>query len=466
MTVKKKTIIDVPISKVEEANSIHNYTARNLCNKWLELSNYNRDRAGDKLLILITSYYNDYPSPRYVVNGITSNGDAKSMMALPSTTRVRELDCTEAKSIVRAIAKAGSLMQLLSHIPFAGCTIGTDPEVFVMNKKGVIPAFKFLPSQNKEERNTPFWDGFQAEFTCYPGDRGNDTCVAYTVDEIQAGLQKLYTKATKYDETSYIAPVTVVDIDIPKFHGEDPRYLALGCAPSYNVYGTPPLKVDDPTVLPIRFAGCHMHFGIKNTLGSKYEERLPHVVKMMDAIFGVASVSLLQGLEDPRRRMFYGRAGEYRTPPWGLEYRVPSSAILAHPTLTHISFELARVAMHLGLYFDTDDILIDATDKKVENIINSYDVDGAVNLLAKNWKIISELLSRRVSISKTNHIYNAIRYGITKVLPIYDMTSNWKLTNSPTIRKDYWQRHCSTANCCIANTSFMTPSIITSTKQI
>ncbi len=461
MTARKKIIIDVPVPKIKEAISIRKYSEENLINKWVELSNYS-GYEGDKLHILIANCYRDTPHLGLIIYGVTDKGDLASMVRLPSTTMVRELDPREIRT-----KGAGTLIKMLPYIPLAGCTIGTDPEVFVMNEKGVIPAFKFLPRQDETARNTPFWDGFQAEFTCYPGDRGNDTCVAYTVDEIQAGLQKLYTKAIEYDKTSYIAPITVIDIDIPKFHGEDPEYLALGCAPSYNVYGTPPLKVDDPTVLPIRFAGCHMHFGIKKTLGSRYKERLPNIVKMIDAIFGVASVSLLQGLEDPRRRMFYGKAGEYRTPPWGLEYRVPSSAILAHPTLTHISFELARVAVYLGLYFDIDDILIDATAKKVENIINSYNVNEAVNLLTKNWEIISTLLSRKVSTVKTRHIYNAIKYGITKVLPIHNMAEDWKLIGPHYHHiRDRWTRHCSTTSCCIANTTFIESSIITNTKQI
>jgi hypothetical protein len=432
----------------------------NLFGIWIEIKEWKEYRISKEgTTTILVTHIMPSSNNRAYIQGVSSTGLFINEW-VSNTASVRKLTSKEVNSIIK-MDLTSKYPRLIDNLPLAGCSIGTDPEVFVMGDKGVIPAFKFLPDKNIVEKNQPFWDGFQAEFTCYPSSRGNKTCIAYTVDEIQSGLNKLYNLALTYDKHAQINPVTVVDLNMESFRGEDPKFFELGCAPSQNAYNLPSLNVPDPTILPMRFAGCHMHFGVTDVLKSNTSSRLTNIVKTIDALFGVASVALLRGMEDPRRRLFYGKAGEYRTPDWGLEYRVPSSAILAHPTLTHIAFELARAAMYIGCYFDRDSILCGVTDDKVVDIINNYDVGGALKLLSSNWRIIRQSLRRRLSFDRISHIENAIKYGINSVLKISDMKTNWQLA-----KNNRWLGHCQSPDCCIANTIFSSPpSIITNTKE-
>jgi hypothetical protein len=66
--------------------------------------------------------------------------------------------------------------------------------------------------------------------------------------------------------------------------------------------------------VPFRTTGGHIHFGI----GKRDDETVSRMVKALDAIIGVACVSLFDGIDDPRRRRMYGLAGEYRLPEYGV----------------------------------------------------------------------------------------------------------------------------------------------------
>lgn len=339
----------------------------------------------------------------------------------------------------RIFARKEMREKLLWYIPLSGCTIGADPEVFIVDKNDiVIPAFKFLPS--KKEGN-PFWDGFQCEFTI-----PNSTCLAYMTDNVQGSLKRIYDLAVAYNKEAKMVYKDVVDIPLPLLMEADPEHIALGCAPSLNVYNTKPIHVGDPSVLPFRFAGCHLHFG--GEFSHPYtQEVVTNMVKTMDIIFGITSVSLLQGMEDIRRRKFYGRAGEYRLPSHGLEYRVPSSAILAHPALFHLSYGLARAGFFLGKRFKGLIENWNVSDDKIKHIINNYDVIEAQKVLDKNYKLMKLILSRLFSPNTIiqNALWRLIKEGAINHMDITDMAGNWRLYNFS------WVQHSGAYDCTMSD---------------
>ncbi|HHT9130900.1 MAG TPA: putative amidoligase domain-containing protein [Candidatus Tripitaka californicus] len=221
----------------------------------------------------------------------------------------------------------------------ANVSLGADPEIFAKDQEGqVIPAWEWLPEKKPTASPQCFWDGFQAEFTVSPY-----FCIAYAVDEVQSQLRHLHSLLRKRDAS--LSPACVVDIPYQTLRAVSTEQASLGCAPSLNIYpDESPLVVEDTRALLMRFAGYHVHFGLR---GLTEEDAVP-IVYALDELCGIGMTAALDGMEDGRRRRYYGRAGEHRLPEHGLEYRVPSSVALQHPVLTQLLYHLARTAVRLG----------------------------------------------------------------------------------------------------------------------
>jgi hypothetical protein len=329
------------------------------------------------------------------------------------------------------INKLFNPIKVMNRIPFQGCNNGADPEVFVVDKDdNVIPAFTFLPDK---KCGNPFWDGFQAEFTIIP-----TSCLSYMVDYIRDKLRSVLQKAQAKDPNAKLTWKSVMDVPCEILQKTEHKYIELGCAPSQNIYGIE-ITRPDPMVLPLRFAGCHLHFG----LDQKVRENkflINNIIKYMDSLFGIISVSLLQGMEDPRRRLFYGLAGEHRLPPHGIEYRVPSSAILAHPALFHLCFDIIRASLYLAQYDIMSLFHIKNREEEIIDIINNYDLLAAKKYLNRHKTIIILILDR-IYCDRGKEIFALITDGFRNNVDISSMEKNWILDS------DQWSCHSESKNC-------------------
>lgn len=340
-----------------------------------------------------------------------------------------------AKTKVSQAIKASTLTfeQMLQTISLSGCTIGTDPEIFVVDKKGiVIPAFLFLPSKKEADI---FWDGFQAEFRTTPMG-----CLAFLTDNVRNQLNKLISLAKAKFPDAKLTYQCVMEIPTSLMSKADKAHVELGCAPSKNVYDwIEPVHVEDPYTLPIRFAGCHLHFSMPGAI--EFKEK---VIKKMDSICGVMSVSLFQEMEDRRRRLFYGRAGEFRTPTHGLEWRTLSSAVLTHPVLFHLCVDVSRAC-----YYLTNTLVYphwEVKEQEIVETINYCDVSAAKKILTKNEKFFRALLSRiypRVSADKKfqDSLWDLVCKGAKEHFNINSIEDNWHLGTSK------WITHSGSSNC-------------------
>ena len=329
---------------------------------------------------------------------------------------------------------------ILAGIPLRGGICGADPEVFVVDKTGtIIPAFTFLPAKPKTKeagRGACFWDGFQAEFT-----PGACSCMAGFTDLVRNCLSQVLFSARKVEPTARLSWKSVLDIPEKLMRKATAAQVDLGCEPSLNAYyGIEPVSVDDPTTLFFRFAGSHIHMGI----GKQTRKAADKIIKTIDAIFGPMSVSLLRGMEDPRRRAFYGRAGEFRLPAHGIEYRTPSSAMLSHPAIWHLCFEFIRAATCIGM---TDCLDIwKAREKDTTTAINYHDIGKAEMILHQNEKVVKGILDRRFMNDKvTKRGWELITKGALEYYPgIDDMEVSWRLKEGAG-----WRSSCGAPNCCV-----------------
>lgn len=271
------------------------------------------------------------------------------------------------------------------------CTVGADPEIFVTKtvrkKKTVVPAWKFLrDKKNPDEyhndylRGTVYWDGFQAEFTTQAG----VTCLLQFTDAIRLGLQRIHNLAPS---GAGLDIASVVPIDSTVLASAADEHVAFGCAPSKNVYGLRG-NTEEGRHVPYRFAGGHLHFGL--TDGQK--AFIPEYVRALDMVLGVACVSLFAKMDTPIRRQYYGLAGEYRTPPHGMEYRVLSNAWLAHPVITNMVFDLARAVCGLVEEGVPYKAMWKAEEKETLEAIMNHDVGLARTVLSRNEDFFGAIL--------------------------------------------------------------------------
>jgi hypothetical protein len=341
-------------------------------------------------------------------------------------------DLASSKHIIERY-KAYQLDDLNNQLVYHG-QVGSDPEVFIEDKKGDnIPAFDFLGSKAKPNRapnrdrgnNAIYWDGFQAEFDATPSD-----CMSWHMDSIQIALDGLAQAAKKYSPGAKLSAKTVIDVTPRQLKSAKPEHVAFGCLKSYNAYGMSGLNLNGAEVL-YRPAGGHIHLGI----GKSTELEANKIVKAMDAVLGVAGVSLFASFDDPRRRQLYGLAGEYRLPPHGVEYRVLSNAWLFHPLIANIVFDLARSSAMFGMkgflpFWECD-------ESETIRIINECDVKAARKVLRKNEYLLKKILDTKYNnLKKTDFAFSVIIRGMESVIKdATDIEKNWDIGGT-------WKTHC------------------------
>lgn len=301
--------------------------------------------------------------------------------------------------------------------------IGTDPEVFAVDPSGaVIPAFVYLgPKDTGVVGPQAFYDGFQAEWTT-----SASTCLGHQTDYVRAGMQRVLLAAQKVCGAAKLSHRSVVDIAFDPEFSKD-RYQ-LGCSPSMNAYDEPSVLVGSPELLPFRSAGWHMHF-CQNDDNGRYlalsKETAAKIIRLEDAILGTALVSFGQGYHDVRRRLMYGRAGEYR---FGktLEYRVPEVLMGCHPATWNLFWDLGRAVYWLGLR--GFDFIWDAEPDEVRSAINNSDVALAQKILHRNLVVLEGMLTIPYGPEPAKVAVNAILAGVDSIVADpTNLAHNWWL---------------------------------------
>lgn len=335
------------------------------------------------------------------------------------------------------------LKELPRHLGYIGSAIGSDPEIFVEDEKGeIIPAFNFLGSKKNPSKapafaygsNNCYWDGFQAEF-----DTTAQSCMGWHSDSIQCGLLGTYQHMKTHNKNAKLSAKTVFNIPYELLKTSKPEHVEFGCMPSFNAYGMKGVAAPGAEVL-YRSAGGHIHFG----LSSMSLEDLERIVKALDAIIGVACVSLFAKFDNPKRREMYGLAGEYRVPPHGLEYRVLSNAWLFHPLAANMIFDLARSVVSFG--YKNYMRYWKCSEAETIRIINECDVFAARKVLKENQKLFTKIASTKYGEDlAAEFVFNTMYYGIENVVDNFeDIEHNWRL-NLPRnngANPEGWTTHC------------------------
>lgn len=401
------------------------------------------------MVVNINNTYNTRNPSQLDVNVLTPAGKIAGFVCTKDTLATilegepRNALMTTITNMLTSKQKALTHAFALSPKPLLGC----DPEVFVMDEYDqVIPAWTFLPDKKTAERRmknvsyyddpaTAFWDGPQAEFAFQ---HDPPTCLEILTGRVQQGLTKVYNAAKQKNPSAHISLKNLVQLPQATLETADDKMLALGCAPSLNVYDLPPLDVPNPRMLQNRSAGWHVHLSNLNCnqyKGAIDPALVPEIIKALDKTIGVLSVAMCEGLESPLRRRYYGWPGEYRLPRHGgIEYRVCGPALfLSHPAIHHLAWEIIRRTIKAVQFGVFDKLWHADTDEVIETIL-TLNVEKARRMFEENLDAFKMLLATYEDFGSSYIIAQAVRVvreGIAKVVTDpHNVTKNWNLTRS------------------------------------
>lgn len=282
---------------------------------------------------------------------------------------------------------------MFTHVPM---TFGCDPEGFFLFGTKPIGSERVIPEAGLGPIGKPLVirDGVQFELNPTP---------KWAPSQLSRSLQDcfiLLRKAVTGRENVYVCLDDLVEVEREELNSLSERSRILGCSPSLNVYGDKPITVNPLTYMK-RTAAGHLHLGLDNTYIYNSRMDVDHrsrLVPHLDIFVGNTCVLLDRSLHAVERRLNYGRAGEYRLPPHGLEYRVPSNFWLRHYALMSLVFDMAIIAcstLQTTLFGQTDleEELIKVVN--LDRVIEAIDTNN-YDLARENFDDITPFLKKHL----------------------------------------------------------------------
>lgn len=237
-------------------------------------------------------------------------------------------------------------------------TVGSDPELFLIDSKGsfksaigVVPGTKQEPF--KVKHGSVQHDNVAAELGIIPSrtastfSKNIGACIGDLVHIIsEKGLS--YARMA-----SGIFPISELNT---------PEAQEFGCDRDYDAYDQSNPCVVDKDAVPYGFrtAGGHVHIG--HEIAKSYPEIC---ILACDLYLGLPSVLLDK---DVQRRMLYGKASRYRIQPWGVEYRTLSNFwIFTDQYKQWVFKQVEKVVANPSIVFELDTVV---PISEIRDIIN------------------------------------------------------------------------------------------------
>jgi len=259
-------------------------------------------------------------------------------------------------------------------------TVGCDPEVFLINKEtnkhvsaiGLFPGDKEMPYMIDKEGHGVLIDNCSVEFVIVP---------AKTKEEFSSSVKK----CLSYIEDNCPKELSIsreCDINFDQDQLEAEGACVVGCSSDFNVYSgkmnTPP----NVTKTRQRVSAGHVHIGWKSPNNAQREA----VVKAMDLFVTLPMV--LMEKANTRRKM-YGKAGDFRPKPYGVESRSPSNHWIFTEETSKWVFEQTHKAIE---WLNKGNEMDLGTELNVTKAINTYDQELAVEMCDKFGILVPETM--------------------------------------------------------------------------
>lgn len=265
---------------------------------------------------------------------------------------------------------------------------GSDPEGFFSKDGQIIGSEKLIPKNGVNTYSGRIVrDGVQFELNPISGDV---SMLGRNISGLFANVQKRLNKNPGVS----ICFDGLVEVSEKELASLSPDTRVLGCMPSYNAYEERPINVD-PVLYRKRSSGGHIHIG---TFDPNFMSDRRRAVPVFDIIVGNTCVLLDRDPGAIERRENYGRAGEFRLPNHGLEYRTISNFWLRNYTLLSFTFGLAHIAYEIAsqAFHGNQKVWNDLAERvNIKNIVKAIDTND-FRLASKNFKKLVPFLRKQL----------------------------------------------------------------------
>lgn len=295
-------------------------------------------------------------------------------------------------------------------------TFGCDPEAFFEKGGQIIGAEKVIPEKGLggqsiygDGKPSVVLDGVQFELNpgAFFSPRDLGTVIARSF--------KVISERLKLVEGVTVSFKPVVEVTRAELDSLSEKSRILGCAPSKNLWGAEAINVD-PVTFQQRSAGGHVHLGLtppiygnQTSYPGSCEDNRWRLVAILDVLLGNTCVMLDRDMSQVERRKNYGRAGEFREPKHGLEYRTLSNFWLRNYALMEFVMGMAQFGADVLMttLMSGEDLESELMDKleldQVVEAINKNDF----NLARSNWNKIKGFITKYSS-EKPDYPFYAI----------------------------------------------------------
>lgn len=267
--------------------------------------------------------------------------------------------------------------------------IGADPEMFLMKNEQLVAVQPYV--KGTKEMPQPLPSGGNAQ--------KDNVAIEFGMVPAASKADWLKNIGVTLKELQELLPEGVRLVALPSSHFpadqlEHPECKEFGCDPDYNAWtgaiNEPPADAAENT---FRSCGAHVHLSItdkRHDFLDTMDGKLM-TIRIMDCTLGLVSTILDNSQESIERRKLYGKAGCFRSTPYGVEYRTLSNYWIKHPMLTELIYLLTKDVVDIMVDEKFIDVLKAAGKKRIQRIINEGDARTAEVIL---YKRVAKFLSR------------------------------------------------------------------------
>lgn len=265
-------------------------------------------------------------------------------------------------------------------------TIASDPEIhlFDTKKKRVVSSIPVLKTDKYNPINlgggvNAYADNILTEVSLPPSKNKK---------EFIESFRNAFLRLQKHVGSNYrIFPKAAHNY--AKSELKDKAAWEIGCSPTFDCYAK---KINNPGAFKdgVRTSSTHIHLGNEKLLDFETRHK---AIKILDIIVGCSSVIFDKDNTAKLRRQKYGKAGEFRMPKHGIEWRILDSFVLNSPKLLDLTYDLVDYSMSFIENNKADEILSLIPEKDVINTINNCNKKMALDIL-KKIKLPENLFNR------------------------------------------------------------------------
>jgi len=311
-------------------------------------------------------------------------------------------------------------------------SFGSDPE-FMLSKNGkFFSAIGIVPGDKYERheigQHQYYYDNVMAECAIAPGKNKKAT-----IKNFQQCFQQFSKLVSPYKL------VVRASQNYSEGQLEHPEAKKIGCDPEYCAYNLCKAEAPEKEFLSntLRTAGGHIHLGCEFL--QEDEISCYFVIRMLDLFLGVPSIFIDKDRTSSARRKLYGKAGRFRKPEHGVEYRSLGNFWLSSPELVGLVYDICEFTLdfvknkkHLN-YWSVDLDQLNSEDAWAEEDFTpaschqciGYDASELQNVINTSDKVNARKFTKLINKLMPLQLVNRLK--VAEGFSHFDFYKEWSL---------------------------------------